>query len=219
MRQGLATHFKTNNGQSHIARRMSKLLRNAHLDGDERLISYFHWLSPEIVDNLLTDRVDNNGDLSFYNAPLLETLSHIPNEKSEMNRMLCLEQEHFLPDHNLLYGDKMSMAHGVEVRVPFLDNDLVDFASTLPAKFKQKGQCGKWILKKSMENILPHDVIYRPKSGFAAPLRKWIKEDLSEFADDLLSKESLESRGLFNFEAVNHLRKQNQTKHIKILNK
>lgn len=119
--------------------------------------------------------------------------------------MLALEQRFFLADHNLVYTDKMSMAAGVEVRVPFLDLDLVDFAARIPVALKQKGRVGKWVSKKSMEPYLPHDVIYRPKSGFGAPLRRWIRHDLRELLGDLLSVDSLKRRGLFDPAAVQRL--------------
>jgi asparagine synthase (glutamine-hydrolysing) len=99
----------------------------------------------------------------------------------------------------------MSMAAGVEVRVPFLDLDLVDFAAQIPNKFKQKGSVGKWALKKAMEPYLPKEVIYRPKTGFGAPLRTWMKHDLRELLVDLLSIESLNKRGLFSAQAVQQL--------------
>jgi asparagine synthase (glutamine-hydrolysing) len=90
------------------------------------------------------------------------------------------------------------MAAGVEVRVPFLDLDLVDFAHTIPEKFKQRGSEGKWVLKKAMENHLPKNVIYRPKSGFGAPLRRWMRFELKELVTDVLSEKSLTRRGLFD---------------------
>ena len=119
--------------------------------------------------------------------------------------MLTLEQRFFLADHNLIYTDKMSMAAGVEVRVPFLDLDLVELAAAIPDQFKQKGRIGKWVLKKAMEPYLPHDVIYRPKTGFGAPLRRWIKYDLRDLISDVLSVQSIQSRGLFNADSVHKL--------------
>ena len=79
----------------------------------------------------------------------------------------------------------MSMAEGVEVRVPFLDIELVKLAAEIPDSLKQRGTEGKWILKKAMEDDLPKDVIYRPKTGFGAPLRRWIKNDLKEMAQGI----------------------------------
>jgi len=119
--------------------------------------------------------------------------------------MLALEQRFFLSDHNLNYTDKMSMAAGVEVRVPFLDLDLVDFAAHIPNKFKQKGRVGKWALKKAMEPYLPKDIIYRSKTGFGAPLRTWMQDDLKEIIGDLLSIESINRRGLFSARRVQKL--------------
>ena len=119
-----------------------------------------------------------------------------------MQRMLALEQRFFLADHNLLYTDKMSMAAGVEVRVPFLDNDLVRLANALPPGLKQRGAEGKWVLKKAMEPYLPHAVIYRPKTGFGAPLRHWLRHKLREWVGDILSADTLRRRGLFDPKAV-----------------
>ena len=75
-------------------------------------------------------------------APLEDYLATLPPGLPPLQRMLALEQRFFLADHNLLYTDKMSMAAGVEVRVPFLDNDLVRLANALPARFKQRGRKG-----------------------------------------------------------------------------
>ena len=110
-----------------------------------------------------------------------------------------------MADHNLIYTDKMSMAVGVEVRVPFLDLDLVDFAARIPVGMKQRGKEGKWVLKKAMEPYLPLEVIYRPKSGFGAPLRHWMRYELRELLGDLLSVDSLKRRGLFDPVAVQRL--------------
>ena len=119
--------------------------------------------------------------------------------------MLLLEQQFFLPDHNLIYSDKMSMAAGIELRVPFLDKELVELAARIPDRYKQRGRVGKWVLKKAMEPYLPNNVIYRPKTGFGAPLRQWIKYDLRELVSDVLSEKKLQQRGLFDSKAVHKL--------------
>ena len=99
------------------------------------------------------------------------------------------------------------MAVGVEVRVPFLDPDLMRLAASLPAQFKQRGAEGKWILKRAMEPELPRDVIYRPKTGFGVPLRRWLRHELRDTVDELLSERSLAARGLFDPAAVARLRR------------
>ncbi|MFN9077501.1 MAG: asparagine synthase-related protein, partial [bacterium] len=124
--------------------------------------------------------------------------------------MLAIEQRFFLSDHNLPYTDKMSMAVGVEVRVPLLDLELVEFAARIPTNIKQKGGVGKWVFKKAMEPYLPHEVIYRPKSGFGAPLRRWMQGELRPLLNDLLGTESLRRRGLFDADAVQRMISLNQ---------
>ena len=116
--------------------------------------------------------------------------------------MLFLEQRFFLADHNLNYTDKLSMARGVEVRVPFLDRDLVAFANSLPVNVKLAGSEGKWLLKRAMEPYLPRDVIYRPKTGFGAPLRYWLRHQLRDSVDEYLSERAIAERGIFNVRAV-----------------
>ena len=81
----------------------------------------------------------------------------------------------------------------------------VEFAAQIPARYKQRGKEGKWVLKKAMEPYLPRDVIYRPKTGFGAPLRRWMRHELRELLGDLLSADSLNRRGLFNPVAVERL--------------
>ena len=103
------------------------------------------------------------------------------------------------------------MAVGVEVRVPFLDLDLVEYAARIPHVLKQRRTVGKWILKKAMEPYLPKDVIYRPKSGFGAPLRRWMRSDLRKLLEDLLSPDALRRRGLFQPAAVWRLIEQNDS--------
>jgi len=97
------------------------------------------------------------------------------------------------------------MASGVEVRVPFLDHELVLFANSLPDKYKQRGLTSKWILKKAMENTLPKDIIYRPKTGFGAPIRRWMRHELRPLLAEYLSEKNIVNRGLFNPNKIQEL--------------
>jgi asparagine synthase (glutamine-hydrolysing) len=188
-----------------FSRRVSKALRYADLGDEDRLISYFYWIDPKIVKDLFCEDAKAILNGTDPIEPLRKTLSRLPKDINPLNKMLYLEAKHFLSDHNLNYTDKMSMAVGVEVRVPLLDVDLISFATSLPSNFKQKGCEGKWVFKKSMEDILPRRVIYRPKSGFGSPLRKWLHNDLVSFTDKILGRESLSNRGIFNPCAIQDL--------------
>jgi asparagine synthase (glutamine-hydrolysing) len=188
-----------------LGRRISKAFQYADRTPDERIASYFSWIGSQGIKHLFNSDYTDEQDLHANLQPLIEALHHLPRDVPPLNRMLYLEGKSFLPDHNLNYTDKMSMACGVEVRVPFLDPDLVALAARLPLNFKQRGSQGKWILKKAMEPYLPHDVIYRSKTGFGAPLRHWLHHELKPVVHDLLSKDSLNRRGIFNPIGVNTL--------------
>ncbi|MCW6038007.1 asparagine synthase (glutamine-hydrolyzing) [Spirulina subsalsa FACHB-351] len=188
-----------------LTRRLGKLFQGAALEGDARLVNYFRWVDRKDLIALYTpDFRAALGD-SQAEEPMLDFLAELPPNTHPIERLLALEQRFFLTDHNLTYTDKMSMAVGVEVRVPFLDLDLVEFASQIPPQYKQRGRQGKWVLKKAMEPYLPRDVIYRPKSGFGAPLRNWMRHELRELLADVLSEQSLKHRGLFDSSAVQQL--------------
>jgi len=137
--------------------------------------------------------------------PLLAALRDLPSGLEPLSRMLNLEQRFFLPDHNLNYTDKMAMAVGIEVRVPFLDPDLMAFAAALPASCKQHGLVGKWLFKRTMEAHLPRHIIYRKKAGFGAPLREWMRRELRDYFDDALAPSTIRSRGIFDLAAVERL--------------
>jgi len=187
------------------SRRVTKSFAHADSAADERLIGYFLWADTQRLRGLFAPEYRAALAGERIAAPLEDYLATLPLGLPPLQRMLALEQRFFLADHNLLYTDKMSMAAGVEVRVPFLDNELVRLANALPARFKQRGREGKWILKKAMEPHLPHEVIYRPKTGFGAPLRQWLRHELKELVDDTLSAETLRKRGLFDPSAVGKL--------------
>lgn len=197
-----------------LTRRIGKAFQYAGQDVDHRLVSYFLWTNPgQALDLLHPDFRAGLSTDSLY-APMLQTLSDLPPGEAPLNRMLYLECKHFLADHNLNYSDKMGMAAGVEVRVPLLDLDLMDLAGSLPLDMKQRGRIGKWIFKKAMEPFLPHDVIYRPKTGFGVPLRHWLQTILKPLVDDVLSDSSLNARGVFNPAVVQRLRLADQVGRI-----
>ena len=191
-------------------RRMHKAFRQAALSPQERMVGYFQWLEQDRLQGLWSREVKAAGILPDPSAPLAEALRSLPAGMPELNKMLSLEK-FFLTDHNLNYTDKMSMAAGVEVRVPFLDPDLIDFATRLPVGFKQHGLTDKWIFRKSMEGILPKEVIYRPKTGFGIPLRGRMTAKDNRIEADYLSRASLTKRGLFDPDAVQRLIVDNRT--------
>lgn len=183
----------------HFAKKMA---RSGSLPPQERFIKHSEYLSDE-------------QKLNLYSAPLRDQLSGInPRDRhfehfrevehaDFLNQMLYVDTKTFLVSLNLTYNDKMSMANSVEVRVPFLDKDLVQWAmSNVPPKLKLHGRGTKHILRQSMLDFLPQEVLRQPKAGFGAPVDQWLPEQLREMVEDLLGENSVRQRGLFSAETV-----------------
>ena len=185
-------------------RYFEKLLQAASLPPEQRYVAFHAY--------------GNHDDLlRLYSPELRETLTpcvvgarHLLHfdalrDADFLNRMLYVDAKTFLPDLNLTYSDKMSSAASVEVRVPFLDTEVIEFASRLPSRFKLHRLTSKYILKKAVAGLLPQSVIRRRKAGFGAPTRMWLRRDLREMVDDLLGEESLRRRGLLDSKQVHQL--------------
>jgi asparagine synthase (glutamine-hydrolysing) len=184
-------------------RRLKKVLSYVNVSEGQRVLSYFYWADPAIVRKLFLP--SHLGRLEGAETePFLEALSRTAG-LPQVERMLCIEREFFLVDHNLNYTDKMSMAEGIEVRVPFLDFAVARQASMIHHRLKQRWFVGKAVLKKTAEKYLPSDLIYRKKVGFGAPLRDWILGDLAGLTEEVLSAENVTRRGLFNFDMVTRM--------------
>ena len=205
LRKLIKNSFKIFKSKNSLIRRVKKLTANFEKTKEERMMGYFSWIDQDILKDLFLE--PNNYDCFTYFKHLNKS---IKDEPSELNRMLFWEINTFLSDHNLNYTDKLSMASGVEVRVPFLDIELVEFSTKIPPQYKLKGNETKYLLKKVAEKYLPKEVIYRPKTGFGAPVREWILNDMDYLITDYLSEESINNRGIFNYKKVLELIEDNR---------
>jgi len=181
-----------------LFRRIKKILAGIDKSPLERQAAYFGWLPTDLVKSLFTDQWKLQ--LKYFDKYnyFYQLQTELPPNSDELSRMLYWELKTFLVDHNLNYTDKMAMAVGVEARVPFLDMELVEFSKLIPSDLKMKGNETKYVLKKVAERYLPMDVIYRPKTGFGAPVRQWVTSDLHSLIEDRLSPERLHKRGIFD---------------------
>jgi asparagine synthase (glutamine-hydrolysing) len=135
-------------------------------------------------------------------------VKNIPDNYS-MNDILYTDTKFVLPNDMLTKVDLMSMAHGLEVRVPFLDYRVVNFLFSLPDDFKINKSIRKRILQDTFRDMLPPELYNRPKKGFEVPLLKWFRKELKSWiTDDLLSKKKIEEQGIFNYAEIEKLKKQ-----------
>lgn len=140
-----------------------------------------------------------------------------------VNKRLYGDLKTSLVDEMLTKVDRMTMASSLEARVPLLDHRLVEFAATLPGKFKIQGRNGKLILKQALQPYLPKTILNRRKQGFTVPMGSWFRHELFEFLNDHLSEETVRRRGFFSPPVVRRMltdhrdRKADNTGHLFIL--
>ena len=192
-----------------LGRRLLRFLSSGDVKTADGLIGYFAWSGTRETADLYTKNFADAVSASDFAKPLKSHLERLDESVTELEKMLSIEQRFFLADHNLMYTDKMSMAAGVETRVPFLDPDVIHLARQLHEGDKCRRFRTKWLLKKAMEPFLPKGVIYRKKTGFGAPVRRWMRHDLRQLLGDTLSEEALRRRDLFDYKAVHRLMRAN----------
>jgi len=124
---------------------------------------------------------------------------------SGLERFLEFDQRYYLADDILYKVDRISMAHSLEVRPPFLDDRIVDFAARLPDDYKLRGSQSKYVLRHLMQNKLPPSVLRRPKIGFDIPIHEWFRGVLRPLLLETLSQEAVASSNLFRWPYVRHL--------------
>ncbi|MBD3248627.1 asparagine synthase (glutamine-hydrolyzing) [Candidatus Woesearchaeota archaeon] len=162
---------------------------------------YLEWLSnfdSYHKEKIIQERLKN------YNSKNV-LLEQTKNYSDTILKKQYFDFKHYLSDDILVKVDIASMAHSLEVRSPFLDHNLVEYASKIPWNVKMKGNITKYILKKSLEPVLPKDILYRKKTGFAVPLVHWFRKDLRSMGYDVLLNKETINRGYFDRYAVRKL--------------
>ncbi len=190
------------------ARQLIKFGEGLKLSPEER---YWRWAS----------YMSENDGLNYLNPKILQTLDmefYLQNKhnwqsplrsSADLNSFLMADTRLILPDDMLTKVDRMSMANALEVRVPFLDHRVVEFAFRLPAQFKIHGGMRKRILQDTFKDFLPAKLYNRPKKGFEVPLLQWMQKELKVALDEIVfDGDKIEAQGIFNKEALFSLRKQ-----------
>jgi asparagine synthase (glutamine-hydrolysing) len=189
-------------------RRFGRVLRDIDRPADERFLAYCMSTPAEIVSSVFDrdvqaelddERPDDDCRLRLRGKGL-----------TAEDRFFERDLGVYLPNHNLLYTDKMAMAVGVEARVPLLDLELVKLACSLPAKQKLTPR-PKAILRESARGLVPNEIIDRPKAGFGAPYRHWLRYDLAQLWDDVTDSAVVRRRGWFSESALRCIRAQSQS--------
>ena len=177
-------------------RNAKKFARSAGLDFDERYLGYGTYFTDEAKQQLYTEELRAATQGSDAYAAHRGYFARVKNA-APLNRLLYVDLKTFLPCLNLITTDKTSMAANLEVRVPFLNRQMIEFTARMPPELKLRGFKRKYILKRALETVLPRETVWRKKAGFGAPIRSWLRGALRPLVADLLSEETVRKRGLF----------------------
>src|SRR6266567_5343 len=187
-------------------RNAKKFARSAALDFESRYLGFETYFSDNMKAQLYTEEVrEATKDQDAYSAHRRYFGRARAQNAAPLNQLLYVDLKTFLPCLNLMTTDKTSMAANLEVRVPFLNHEMLELAARMPPSLKLKGLQRKYILKKAVEKVLPREVVWRKKAGFGAPIRSWLRGPLRPMVDDLLSEETIKRRGLFRPQEVKRI--------------
>jgi asparagine synthase (glutamine-hydrolysing) len=134
---------------------------------------------------------------------------YLDNGNAKVNKMLYVDTKTSLPDDLLLKADKMTMANSIELRVPFLDHKILEFAASLPENFKIRGFTTKFIVKRALRHRVPREILKRRKAGFPVPYESWFRKELKGWISDILLARETQSRGYFNRRCIEQMISQN----------
>jgi asparagine synthase (glutamine-hydrolysing) len=164
------------------------------------LARQLHWgriFTASEIDELAIEPLSDENEMFEPHGELADRWQDLA-VSDPVNGRLMTDRESFLPADLLPKVDRMSMAHSLEVRVPFLDNEVTDLAIPLPGRFKASHLHDKIVLRRAVESVIPATTSTRRKQAFATPIGSWLRGDLRPALTDYLAPESVQRRGLFN---------------------
>jgi asparagine synthase (glutamine-hydrolysing) len=188
--------------------RAKRFITASHYDEVARHHVWFGSFTPDDQDVLLSDEVKRSSDPDIYRDARRMFAECDSNDLTEC--MQSLDTQLYLAEDILTKVDRASMAVSLEVRAPYLDPRVAEFAASLPSRYKLHGYTSKYILKRASKGLVPPFVWRRGKKGFGVPFAKWLKAELRPLARDLLSSERLRRGGLFNPEYVARLQDEHE---------
>jgi asparagine synthase (glutamine-hydrolysing) len=184
-----------------------RFLRHFALDGPKRYLDASTLFRADEMAQLLQSNAFEQ--VSRFD-PWSERLSYLESGRDWMSAAQYCDLNTYLPLDILTKVDRMTMAHSIEARPPLLDHRLVEFAAKIPARFRLRESTTKYLLKQAMRGILPNEIIDRPKQGFAVPLARWFRGELSGFARDILLSDTCRQRGFLDVGYVERLLRLHQ---------
>lgn len=196
-----------NNPMANSIRQANRFAQGFRLPAAERYWKWAGFTNYIEAQSLLTPEISQTIHLQEFDGRKNDILAALHQHYS-INSILLTDMQLVLPNDMLVKADLMSMAHGLEIRSPFLDFELVDATFRLPGHFKVSRNKRKIILQEAFRDMLPPRLYNRPKKGFEVPMLKWLRNEMRPMVEDLLSQHFIEEQGLFRYDAVETLKKK-----------
>ena len=188
------------------ARYADAFIKSAELSPKSRYMSYVTLFSRELQESLFSSGFANGtADTNGYSSAIMNNYFEADQADNGLNRFIYVDLKTSLADDLLALTDRMTMAASIECRAPFVDHELVELASRIPASLKVRGLTMKYLLKKVVEPWLPREILHRKKRGFGAPMGSWIRRDLEPLVKNLLSEGQIKRRGFFNWPFIQQI--------------
>lgn len=178
---------------------IKRFTSNASLPAAERYLAFVSTSPKDQRQKIYSKGIVSSIDFEKTGQVITDPFSRC-NAENDMDRMYYTDMKTYLPDDILALSDRLSMKHSLELRVPFLDHELVEMAAVLPDKFKIKFNNKKDLLKKISRKYLPASIIDHRKQGFESPMASWLKNDLLGFSKMILSEENVKKVGYLDYE-------------------
>ncbi|MGC3946318.1 MAG: asparagine synthase (glutamine-hydrolyzing) [Chryseolinea sp.] len=190
-------------------RQFSRFAEGARMNSRDRYWKWASFASKDDALKMLHPDLRMNMWLKEFVPRRKNILQHLPEGGETMNDIFLTDMNLVLTNDMLTKVDMMSMANGLEVRVPFLDYEVVNFLFSLPDSYKINGNIRKRLLQDGFRDLLPPQLYKRPKKGFEVPLLKWLRTEMkSLIMDDLLSEDFIVQQGVFDYSEINRLKQQ-----------
>ena len=186
---------------------LKRFVRSSELPADQAYYGYISRLSPSLQRTLFADagRFEHHQDacrelvLRHFNSPAVH------DAPDSLNRVLYCDIKTYLPDDILTVTDRMSMQHSLEVRVPYVDHEVLEFCASIPPEMKLKWLTKKYLLKKATAPLLPKEVLNHRKQGFVGPMAHWLRTDLKAYVLETLDEKNLAKHGLLNSRTIKRI--------------
>jgi len=188
-----------------FVRRARRFVDNAALPLPERYLGWVGIFPPYIISDLLINETETD-PVSHFQSQFTAT-----DNGDLIAQLLAVNMQTYLPGDLLVKTDRVTMANSLEARCPFLDHELVEFASTIPSDLKLKGMTTKYILKRALKGIVPDEIIHRKKHGFGVPVGRWLRTSLKRHLHETLLSPDALRRGYFKESTLRRLIDEHQS--------